>query len=653
MVKPDLTKVLIVEDEYLIGEIIQGILENMGYQVLDRAKNGREAIAKTKRLQPDVILMDIQLPDMNGIEVTQKIFREHPTPIAILTAYDTPELVEKAAEAGVGAFLIKPPVGRDIERAINISIARFKDMLRLKRLNENLKNTLKNEREEKATILHEKELQNIILRSLGEAVISTDAENRIIMMNKMAEALTGWREEDAIQKPLSEIYRKFIKFNGENKIHSMNEVESASNKQDIVLIAKDGTERLIEEYRSPIIDKQNNRAGSIIVFRDITEKQKFATNLFRTQHLEAIGILAGGIAHDFNNILTAIMGNLSLIKIELPRNAEINQILSDIEKGLIRAKNLARQLLTFSKGGRPQKKPVYLQELIKESLSDFKLNSKVKIEYKIQEGLLKIEADAHQIRQVIENVVKNAQQAMPQGGKITISLENSNISAQDKLPLKEGEYVKTSIADEGSGIPEGILEKIFDPYFTTQKAGGGLGLAITFSIIKRHKGHVQVTSNKNQGTTVTFYLPAMPEINIKTKSIKIVNPDYQQPRILLMDDDPMILKVTSKLLSRLGYNVTVVDDGSKAIAAFQHARQSDQPFAAVIMDLSVPGGMGGTETLEEIKKIDENVRAIISSGYSTDPVLSSFRDFGFTAVINKPYNPGELKATLKKVLTNK
>jgi PAS domain S-box-containing protein len=387
------------------------------------------------------------------------------------------------------------------------------------------------------------------------------------------------------------------------------------------------------------------------IFKDIRERQKAEAERLRFSKLESLGILAGGIAHDFNNILTAILGNIGLALLEGKMEGQLLERLSQAEQACLQAQGLARQLLTFAKGGAPIKKATSLPELCRESANLALAGSKARCEFSLPEDLWPVEVDAGQIHLVINNLLINADQAMPEGGRIKVQAENVLLAQKSALPLPPGKYVKLTIADQGIGIASKYLDKIFDPYFTTKQKGSGLGLATAYSIIKNHSGYLSVESEVGVGTTFEIYLHAL-EGKPAVKKKEIEKPLRGQGRILVMDDEEIVLEVLSRALTFLGYEVDLTKDGGQAIDKYAQAKESGRVYDGVILDLTVPGGMGGKETIEKLLKIDPQVKAIVSSGYSDDPILGNFEDYGFSGVITKPYKVSELSKILHEVIIN-
>jgi PAS domain S-box-containing protein len=502
------------------------------------------------------------------------------------------------------------------------------------------------------SLAKEKELLSVTLRSIGDGVITTDNNGRIILINKVAENLTGWNFTDAIGKELREVID--IKYerkntNSEKSVHELvRATNSFSTNENIIITSRSGIEKIIEIKTSSLKDKENKNIGSVVVFHDITEKNKMQEEMIKIKKLESLGVLAGGIAHDFNNLLTAILGNITLAKIYTDQNDKAYEILLEAEKATLRSRDLTQQLLTFSKGGVPVKKVGSISDLIIESANFILRGSNIKCNFDFQQDLWSIEMDVGQINQVISNLLINACQAMKEGGKINIRGRNYVLSQENIIPLKKGNYTKIEFQDFGVGIPKENLQKIFDPYFTTKENGTGLGLAVTYSIIYKHNGYIEVNSKVGEGTTFALYLPASNHANQEQNAGSMEYPK-QKGRILLMDDEKIIREVAYKMLTHLGFDVTLAENGEEVISLYKKSLD-DHPFDAVIMDLTVPGGMGGKEVIKQLKAINPEINAIVSSGYTTDPVMSNFKEYGFKAIMIKPYKIENIIETLNSIL---
>lgn len=370
--------------------------------------------------------------------------------------------------------------------------------------------------------------------------------------------------------------------------------------------------------------------------------------------LESVGMLAGGIAHDFNNMLTGIMGNIGLAKLEAPPGGKLHNRLEEAEKASMRAKGLTQQLLTFARGGAPVKKTVSMAGLVRDSVSLALRGSDTRCEFSLPEGLLAAEVDDGQIGQVVANLVINAVEATPGGGVLHVDARNTVVGDEDALPLPEGRYVQITVKDQGIGIPKEYLGRLFEPYFSTKGSHRGLGLATSYSIVKNHGGHIAVESEVGLGTTFHVYLPASAAPAPAPAPAEVQGeqggPLVGEGRILVMDDDEAIRTLLMALLSHAGYNVEVCRDGAEAIEKYADARAAGEPFDAVIMDMTIPGGMGGREAIRELLRIDPQVKAIVSSGYANDPLMADHRKYGFKGVVTKPYKVRDMVDVLRRVI---
>jgi signal transduction histidine kinase/CheY-like chemotaxis protein len=412
---------------------------------------------------------------------------------------------------------------------------------------------------------------------------------------------------------------------------------------------KDGS--IIDVWGSAHFIPYGGRDVMCTLVRDLTERKKTEQELLKASKLKSVGTLAGGIAHDFNNILTSILSNISLAKSQISPQDKIFKRLSEAERASLRAKGLTQQLLTFSKGGDPVRETTSLPHLLKESAHFALSGSKVECEFSQPEDLWSADIDEEQISQAIQNLILNADQAMPQGGRIGVTAENAQLTDWDQsiVPLSEGRYVKVSVRDQGIGIPREHLSKVFDPFFTTKQRRSGLGLSTAYSIIKNHGGYLSVESDLGKGTTFTFYLPASSQ-EAPVENTKEEIPITGKGRVLIMDDEEGIRLSAADVLAYLGYEAALAKDGSEAIQLYQEAKESGHPFAAVIMDLTIPGGVGGQEAIQRLLELDPGVKAIVSSGYSQNPILSNFRKYGFSGVLTKPYKIQEMGQILQEVL---
>ena len=508
-------------------------------------------------------------------------------------------------------------------------------------------------------IAADKESLAVTLRSIEDGVITTDVQGKIIMINNAGENLTGWTSKEAIGRSLKSVYNIAIDLQAQaraQKSGSRSEAHSIllSMPENATLHSRQGREYIIEQVASPIRDSKNEVAGVVLVFRDITERQRNEAERRKAETLEQLGLLAGGIAHDFNNLLTAIIGNISLASLLLPPNDEMGTRLNDAKNASMRARDLAQQLLTFARGGAPIKKTASMGKLIQDTVSFSLRGSHSRSEFLFGADLWPAEIDSGQISQVIANLVVNADQAMPNGGTLRVSCDNfsyDSSSSPDVTDLAPGDYIRIAIRDEGVGISEECIKRIFDPYFTTKPKGNGLGLATTYSIVKNHNGLITVESKVHYGSTFTIYLPALRHQQVPAEPPRQMNEVVTGTgRILIVDDEEAIRDLVEFTLERLGYKVTQAESALEGVEIYRQKLTVGERFDAVILDLTLPGGMGGKEALKKLIEIDPTVNAIVSSGYAMDATMSRYQDFGFRGVIAKPYEAAELGKIVHEVI---
>ena len=410
-----------------------------------------------------------------------------------------------------------------------------------------------------------------------------------------------------------------------------------------LLKAHNELEQRVEERTAALA-----RANDALV-EQMAERQRMEDELLKVRKIESVGVFAAGIAHDFNNLLTGILGYISLAQVVAKMDTKVIAYLSEAEQACQRATALTQQLLTFAKGGAPVRYTVSLVEILKESVGFALRGANVRGDIQIAADLWPVDVDAGQINQVIHNIVLNAVQAMPGGGTIEVRADNIGFEAGAPFPLTEGQYIKITVQDYGCGIPKEVLANIFDPYFTTKAEGSGLGLTTAYAIVTKHDGYITVTSEVGMGTTVLIYLPASQQALVSAQTQPHI-PLSGSGRILVMDDEEMIRGLLRALLETLGYTVECVQDGAEAVAVYQRAQAAGQPFATVILDYTMPGGMGGLETLNRLRAIDPQVKALISSGYANNPVMADWAYYGFSGVVAKPYTMAQLQEALHNVL---
>ena len=508
-------------------------------------------------------------------------------------------------------------------------------------MNENI------ERKRTEEALRQSEEKYRLLVQNANDAIAVAQDGMICFVNPKGTELSGYSSQELKAQPFINLVhpqdRELVRKNYRLTLSG----ESIPDRYAFRIIRKDGSIRWAEV--SAVRIRWKNQSATLSILHDITDKRRMEEELIKSQKLESIGILAGGIAHDFNNFLAGIMGNISLAKIELDKNGKAYQLLDQAEKASERAKALTGQLLTFSKGGAPIKKITTISDIIIDCSTFALRGSKVKCDFNLPTNLWPVEIDEGQINQVIQNIIINADQVMPRGGTIKISAKNIMVETDSGLPLYPGKYVKITFQDQGSGIPEVNLNKIFDPFFSTKQTGNGLGLTTAYAVIKRHDGHIIVNSKVGTGTTFDIYLPSSK--GTTPKKVKDTPGAIRgKGKILVMDDEETVREVISQMLQHMGYDVELAHEGQEAIDLYRSAIEMGKSFDAVILDLTVPGAMGGKETIAKLREIDPDVKAIIASGYSVDPVMSNYKNFGFSGIIVKPFNIQKLARTLSDVL---
>jgi PAS domain S-box-containing protein len=545
------------------------------------------------------------------------------------------------------SFMVTARPYRDGEGRIAGIVESFQDVSELKKV--------------EAALAEEKERLLVTLKSIADGVVAADLRGRVVLTNDTAQRLTGWSAAEAAGRSVVEVLHladeqdRRLSIDPVAQILRLELAEAVGRRA--VLVASDGWERRVSYSVSPIYDRKQEVVGAIVVFQDITDKLRAEAEMARVQKLESVGILAGGIAHDFNNILTAVMNNLALARLAADQRERLLERLAATEKALLRARELTGQLLTFAKGGAPLKKIISIADLVRDSVEFNLRGSNVAASFQVEAHLWALEVDSTQMHQVFSNLTINAVQAMPEGGTLTVGLANCEVGGSEEGTVKPGSYVRITLGDTGVGIDEAHLPLIFDPYFSTKPTGSGLGLAMVHSIVSRHGGTLLVDSRLGEGTVFTIYLPALPaetagaaEPSPGEESAEVAAGDHRGGRILIMDDDAEIRELLCELLNQEGYHPVAVAEGSQAVREYQASLTRGARYDCLIMDLTVPGGMGGREAMARIRELDPGALAIVSSGYSNDPVMADYHDYGFSGRVRKPYQLEELLKVLQLVL---
>ena len=498
-----------------------------------------------------------------------------------------------------------------------------------------------------------------LVENINDVIYAVDTAGTVTFISPRIETISGYTPSEIIGKSMTKfVYPDDYAALAENFRELI--MEGNIQPHEYRLIDKHADIRWIRSS-SRLVFQDGKISGIQGVFTEITQSKSLEEQLRHAQKMEAISTLTGGIAHDYNNLLAIIMGNLSMAREETEPHSFIAQLLLRVEEASSKARDLTHRLMTLSQGGYPVKKPGSIESLLEEIPGQMQAHDEIEFILSIQDTLWPVEYDSRQMRYAMNNLIVNAVEAMPRGGKIVIQAENRVIENQGKdsvAPLKAGKYVTIFIKDQGRGIPDKHLNKIFDPYFSTKERGVqkgmGLGLTTAYAVVEKHGGHIMVNSSTGAGTTVTIYLPA---VEAETKSAQrdhvqtqttIANQQSAIRKVLVMDDEETLRNLTQAMLGRLGYKVETAKDGVEAILKYTEHLESGNPFDVVILDLTIKGGMGGDQTIKELIKIDPGVKAIVCSGYFNDPVMANYKEHGFRGVLAKPYQKRDIECLLKE-----
>ena len=485
-----------------------------------------------------------------------------------------------------------------------------------------------------------------ILASLTEGIVAINEAGRIQRVNPAAESLMGSSTAELFGKSFSDGIVFETEAEGALPGFDWRVLTKSSHPVEGYLLTPNKQRLLVSIQALPLADGGDRPSGAVLVIRDIALQREVTNQRLRQQKLESLGLLAGGIAHDFNNILAGILGNISIARIEAHRGNDLEPLLEQAERACQRAQSLTRQLLTFARGGAPVKKNIDILGIVREAAELALAGSQSRLEMTTAPHVSNVMVDEGQLAQVINNLVINANQAMPGGGQVTVHVGNSSIAESDRTTLPPGNYVKITVRDHGVGILPEHLERIFDPYFTTKSKGNGLGLASVHSIMKQHDGHVIVASHPPNGAQFSLYLPAVLAETGTPKAVSATTKKGQSMRVLVLDDDDGVRNVMRSMLSMLGHDPTVVGSSAEAFASVDAASAENRPFALILVDLTMPGDLSGKEVIERLRARDAQTKIVVMSGYSTDPIMSNYREYGLTARLQKPFTLAEVRALL-------
>ena len=621
-------RILLVEDHAGSRRTLQRLIERRGHEVI-AVGSAEEAEIELARQSFPFLILDWMLPGKSGVDLCREL-RAGPNGdeffILLVTARDDTQDLEQALEAGANDYLTKPLDPELLNVRLSVAERRIRALIERNQARTELQETVRK--------------MTDILEKTNDGFFAVDRDWKFTFVNRQAEKLLDRRREDLIGK---DFWIEFPEFTRD--AFEKNYRRAMSEQVVVEFEASDASGQVWFELLA-----YPSGGGVSVFLRDVTERKRVEGERLTTGKLESLGTLAGGIAHDLNNILTVISGNIGLAQIEAPNNsATLLSFLSRAGQAAQQAAQLSNQLLTFSKGGTPLKRVASISELVTQS-AEFSLHgSNLRAELDVPEDLWRSAVDPAQIEQVINALIINAREAMLRGGTVRVSATNSEVDADSGLPVRPGRYVKVEIADNGCGIDPKSVTKIFDPYFTTKPSASGLGLSISYSVVKKHGGILQLESTSPDGSTFAFYLPATdaePEIPEPTLANQIF--DFNHQRVLVMDDEAAIREITSDLLGTLGFEVTAVPDGLEAVKIYERALRAGENFQAVILDATIRGGMGGVATIERLRDLDPDVTAIICSGYSDEAALSEFLTYGFRAALPKPFTRHELANVLQR-----
>ena len=621
-------KILLVEDHQESRYTLQRLIERRGHDVVGvgSAEEAKRALLETKF---PFLILDWMLPGKSGVELCRDL-RAQPDGdemfILLVTARTETSDLEHALAAGASDYLTKPLDFGLLNVRLSVAERQIRD--------------LAERNQARAALQESARAMTDILENTTDAFFALDQEWKFTYINPKAEKLLDRKRDDLIGQ---ELWQEFPELIGSPFEQNYRRV--LSEQAAVQFEASDAAGRIwFEMYAYP------SGRGISVFFRDVTERKRIEEERLTTSKLESLGTLAGGIAHDLNNILTVISGNIGLAQIEAPSDAgSLLSFLSKAGQAAQHAAHLSSQLLTFSKGGAPIKRVSSIADLLSQAAEFSLYGSNLRANVDLAVDLWKAEVDPGQIEQVINALLINAREATVHGGTVRISARNVKLEEDSGVPLPAGRYLKITVSDRGSGVPEELATKIFDPYFTTKPMGSGLGLAISYSIVKKHGGMLHLESSSPDGSTFAFYLPASKSRTIAPRPVvseRVFNLNHQ--RILVMDDEAAIRDLISQLLTTLGYEVTAVPDGIEAVRTYERALRRGEHFQAVILDATIRGGMGGLATIERLRSLDPHVTAIVCSGYSDEAALSEFLAYGFRGALPKPFTRGELSDALQR-----
>ncbi len=624
--RPETTprRVLVVDDDPTVRVLAREALEQSGFSVAE-AGDGREGLAVIERHRPEAVLLDVMMPEMSGFGFLRGLpdtEGAEGVSVIIMTALDDIRSINQAYDLGATDFITKPINWPALGHHVRF-VLRARDAVEA---------------------LERSEARNrALLDALPDVILRISGDGLLLDYRPAGDRNFPGGPRPEPGSPLERIFPP----------------ETADAVRKAVAEALAGSKIMTLRWRpqgpgeSGLFEIRTVRSGpdeALVILRDITDQERLEEEIRKSQKLSSVSELAGGIAHDFNNMLMGILGNVSLARMSVPPSEPPARHLEKAEEALGRARALTHQLLTFSRGGDPVKRTLPVAESVREAVEPALSGTGVKISVTGPPDPWPAEIDPEQMRQVFSNLALNAAQAMEGAGTLAVTLENVHVGPAEGIPIPPGRYVRLCFTDTGPGIPAEALGKIFDPFYTTRPDGRGLGLSVAFSVVRKHGGLITAKSPPGSGATLTILLPASENAPEETADPREMEAPGGKGTVLVMDDEAMILELMEAFLNRLGYQAETAREGRAAIDLYRRAKAEGRPFDAVIMDLTVPDGMGGREAMAELIKSDPEVRAIVASGYSNDPVLANYREYGFRACLGKPFRIGELGRALRETI---
>ena len=620
-----MANILIVEDERVSAEEIAALVRDTGHKVVGISLSGEAALNDAEELHPDLALVDVKLRGgLDGIMLAERLQNHMDIAAIYVTGHSEEGVLRRATQTAAYGYVLKPVDGRTLQASIEMALAR-------RRRDGNLK-------------AHGQWLSGL-LRNVGIAVLATDEDGALRYANPLATSLTRCEEGQKLGPHL-----RIKDENGHDffpVVEALRRAACVEFPNGASLVRKGADPLPVEGSAAPLFDPSGRPDGVVVALTDGTERRNAERERLRAQRLGSLATLAAGIAHDFNNSLAIMLNCASLARQAAGDNPQLDGLLDDLNHAGERASALTAQLAAFAKGGAPAQRRVELEPLLQRTIALALRGSSTRCHFEFEAGLNAVVADETQLAQVFTNLALNARDAMRGEGTLHVHARNH----RDADAEAKGSFVEVTIRDEGPGIEPSNLDRIFDPFFTTKPTGSGLGLASSYSIVSRHGGTLRVESVQGKGATFRILIPAAEALPARIAKPSL-RPTLRTGRILVMDDEAALRRILALCLTDVGYRVEQASDGAQAVTEFEKARSSGDPFDAVILDLTVRGGMGGLDALERLKSVDPHVRAVAASGYSDSPVISEFERYGFVGALAKPFHFTMLVNLLRKVLSN-